>query len=233
MTKINASHTKKLSMIAMFIALISIGAMFKIPVQPVPISFQFLFCLLAGLLLGGKLGAVTIIIYVIMGLVGIPVFTQGGGIMYVLKPTFGYMIGFIVGTFFAGIIAYSKNSISFPKLILASFVALFFVYAVGVVYLFLVSKFYLGSGMTFEKAFQVGCLVFLPVDSAWCVLASVLSFKLIPLLKLREIKVVYMYKEIAKFSNLKFSGIKLMKNCNTEYARELKYQEKTKSLISD
>ena len=87
---------------ALFTGLIIVGAFIKIPIPNVPLTLQVMFTNLAGLVLGSRLGALSVLTYVLLGLAGIPVFTSGGGIGYVLMPTFGYLIGFIIGTFAAG-----------------------------------------------------------------------------------------------------------------------------------
>ena len=71
--------------------------------------------MLAGLMLGGRLGAISVCVYVAIGLAGLPVFTQGGGITYVLKPTFGYLIGFAVGTYVTGAIANKTAAPTFRR----------------------------------------------------------------------------------------------------------------------
>ena len=81
--------TKDIALMGVFIALIIVGGFIKIPTPLVPVTMQFFFCLLSGLLLGGIKGSLCVIIYVFMGLIGIPVFTAGGGFSYVLYPTFG------------------------------------------------------------------------------------------------------------------------------------------------
>ena len=86
-----------MALTALFAALISVGGRITIPIPYVPITLQTLFTVLAGLLLGSKLGAVSSALYVLMGLLGLPVFSAGAGPAYVFHPTFGYMIGFIVG----------------------------------------------------------------------------------------------------------------------------------------
>lgn len=85
--------TNQMILSALFTALISIGAFIKIPIPVVPFTLQFLFTMLAGLLLGGRLGTLSVLVYILLGLVGLPVFTEGGGLAYLLKPTFGYIIG--------------------------------------------------------------------------------------------------------------------------------------------
>ena len=59
---------------AMFVALIAIGAFIKIPIPPVPITLQFLFVMMAALLLGTKLGVAATLVYIILGLIGVPIF---------------------------------------------------------------------------------------------------------------------------------------------------------------
>ena len=53
--------------------------------------------MLAGLLLGSRLGALSVSLYTVLGLAGVPVFTGGGGLWYIFQPTFGYILGFIIG----------------------------------------------------------------------------------------------------------------------------------------
>ena len=101
MNPVAKSRTYKMILVALFAALIAVGAFIRIPVPLVPFTMQTFFVVLAGMLLGKKLGAASALVYLAIGLIGIPVFTQGGGIGYVLKPSFGYLIGFIppVATF--------------------------------------------------------------------------------------------------------------------------------------
>ena len=87
--------TRNMVLAALFAALTAIGAFLQIPTGTVPITLQFLFTALAGLLLGWKWGAVSQLLYVGIGLLGLPVFTQGGGIGYVLQPSFGFLLGLI------------------------------------------------------------------------------------------------------------------------------------------
>ena len=62
---------------AIFTALIAIGAFIRIPVPVVPFTLQFLFTTLAGVLLGSRLGATSVILYIVLGLLGVPVFAEG------------------------------------------------------------------------------------------------------------------------------------------------------------
>lgn len=180
--KFNGISTRNLVLTALFTALVAIGAFIKTPTLIVPITLQFAFCLLAGLLLG-KLGGLAVTVYLIIGLVGIPVFTEGGGIFYVLKPSFGYLIGMAIGTFICGLIARSGKKLSYFRMVAGSLTAMLIVDVLGVLYMYLMYNFYLGTEMTFLKALYAGVAVFLPTDVMWCFLASLIAYKLLPVLE--------------------------------------------------
>ena len=95
----------------LFTALIAVGAFIKIsiPVQPFPMNFtlQFFFVLLAGLLLGGKQAFFCVLTYLAVGLAGVPVFAAGGGPAYLLRPTFGFLLGFAAAAWVTGTV-YSR-----------------------------------------------------------------------------------------------------------------------------
>lgn len=95
--------TKKITYCAIFTALITIGAFIQIPVPFMDyFTLQFFFVLLAGILLGSKLGALAVLLYVVIGLLGLPIFAAGGGLAYIVRPSFGYLIGFIAGAYVTG-----------------------------------------------------------------------------------------------------------------------------------
>jgi biotin transport system substrate-specific component len=99
---------RELTLITLFAALTAIGARVAIPLPftPVPVTLQVLFPLLAGLLLGSKRGALSQAEYVAAGLAGLPIFAKGGsGLVYLLGPTGGYLLGFIAAAFVVGELA--------------------------------------------------------------------------------------------------------------------------------
>ena len=112
--------TKKITYCAIFTALITIGAFIQIPVPFMDyFTLQFFFVLLAGILLGSKLGALAVLLYVVIGLLGLPIFAAGGGLAYIVRPSFGYLIGFIAGAYVTGIICEKTNEIAAKKYVLA------------------------------------------------------------------------------------------------------------------
>ena len=128
------NRSRDMALVALFAALTAVGAFIRIPVPVVPFTLQFLFTNLAGLLLGAKRGAAAACVYMAAGLLGIPVFTQGGGPWYVMNPTFGYIAGFAAGAWLAGFIVQRCQKKSFALLLAASFADIAVVYLFGVVY---------------------------------------------------------------------------------------------------
>ena len=139
------SRTKKLVMCGIFAALIGIGAFIQIPIPLVPLSLQDLFVMLAGILLGPVYGALSVFVYIFIGLLGFPVFTHGGGISYVLQPSFGFILGFIPGAYITGLITHKVPEPGFKRIFLACLAGIGVIYFFGTAYLYLLNRFYLGN----------------------------------------------------------------------------------------
>ena len=93
---------------SLMIALIVISARLSLAIGPIPVTMQTLAVILTGLLLGPKKGWLAPTLYLLMGLTGLPVFSGGGGVGYLIKPTFGFLLGFIPAAYFAGVLYYRK-----------------------------------------------------------------------------------------------------------------------------
>ena len=116
--------------------LLTISAKIKIPFYPVPMTMQTFVVLLLGTLFGYKIGLLTVSLYLLEGIYGLPVFAgtpeKGIGFTYFMGPTMGYLIGFLVAVFFAGFFKYDKGPINtFLKLIFS----VSFIYILGLVWL--------------------------------------------------------------------------------------------------
>ena len=171
---------------ALFAALTAVGAFIKIPMPLVPFTLQFLFTALAGVLLGPKRGMISQMLYVGIGLAGIPIFTKGGGIGYVFQPTFGYLIGFIIAAYIIGRLTAGRKA-SFKVIFMASFVGLMVVYAIGVVYMYYIFNLYLGKPLTLWHAAYAGAISCLPGDLIVCSITALVGTKLIPILKQQQL----------------------------------------------
>lgn len=174
--------TYNITLCAMFTALIAVGAFIKIPIPHVPITLQTFFVILAGHILGPKWGAASALVYMITGLIGIPIFTEGGGPGYIFKTTFGYIIGFIIGAYITGMIARKTSSPSYKRLICASFAGLAAIYICGMIYCYLIANLYLEVNMTAKSVFLLCFLFVIPGDIVSCILASFLSKRLISII---------------------------------------------------
>ncbi len=163
---------------SVFVAFISIGAFIAIPIGPVPIVLQNMFVLLAALLLGPVWGLACIGVYLLIGLAGLPVFSQGGsGLGKLLGPTGGYLLGYIpcVAATAALSRVFDKK---LPTDIFAMVVGSLIVYAAGVPWL------KVATGMSFEKALALGMFPFIIGDLIKIVAAAFLAKALRPLTEL-------------------------------------------------
>lgn len=180
---LQTNQTKKLVLCALFVALIAVGAFLKVPVPVVPFTLQFLFTTMAGLLLGGWLGALAVCGYIVLGLAGLPIFAQGGGPGYIFQPSFGYIIGFAVGALVTGLIAHKGTQPGLGRLLAANFAGLGIVYLFGMVYYYLMSNFYLGTPIGLWPLFLYCFLLAVPGDILLCVAGAMVGKRLIPLLR--------------------------------------------------
>lgn len=174
---IHNSNTKKIALSAMFTALIIVGAFIRIPIPGIPFTMQFLFVNFAMLMLGPLWSAASILVYIIMGSIGIPVFTAGGGFTYVLHPTFGYLIGFFVGSIVTGGVL--RRMRARPRnFIIMSAVNMLIVYTFGMIYFYFIETLYLGVNVS-AKTILISCfLIFVPGDALWCILSSFIAYRL-------------------------------------------------------
>ena len=151
--------TKDMILAAMFGALTAVGALVAIPLPtPVPFTMQVFFVILAGILLGPRWGALSQLVYVLMGSLGLPVFAGGtSGFGKLIGPTGGFIFGFIAAAFVVGIITRERpNNITWN--LTGSLAGLTLIYLLGTTQLALV------AGMSFEKAIAVGVAPFILFD---------------------------------------------------------------------
>ncbi len=185
MKTVTASNTKlstnDMIKCGILTALIIVGSQIKFQIGVVPFTLQFAFANLAGLLLGRKLGSMSVLIYVLLGLMGVPVFSSGGGIGYIFMPTFGYLLAFIIGAYMAGLLSEKLSHKPFVNNIIASIINLIIVYSLGVLYMYFSLKLFTpDKAMSLTKAIQVGALTFIPSDFTWSVVGSLIAVRVKP-----------------------------------------------------
>lgn len=167
---------KDLTLVALFSALIAVGAFIKIPFLLVPITLQTLFVVLSALVLERRLAVLSVIVYIMIGLVGFPIFANGGGINYIFSPTFGYLIGFIVATCF--IASFKEKNIY-----VSTTIGMLIIYALGMMYFLFIQYVLNGKVYLFSYLFYNLFLVFLPGDILSCVVAIIGYRKILRLKK--------------------------------------------------
>ncbi len=171
-----------MTLCAIFTVLTAVGAFIKIPVPVVPFTLQVLFTMLAGLLLGSRLGALSVGLYMILGLAGLPVFTQGGGLWYLLQPTFGYILGFILGSYVTGKMTEQRDTLTFGRILIANFAGLAIIYVMGMIYYYVICNYVIHTPIGLWPLFLYCFLLAVPGDICLCFLAAGLAKRLKPIL---------------------------------------------------
>lgn len=173
---------RQAAMAALFAGLTALGAFIRVPL-PVPLTLQTAAVLLSGIVLGPGLGALSQVVYLVIGLMGAPVFAQGAGPGYVLNPTFGYLVGFIGGAAAAGALAGDWRRAGTLRLAVAMAGGLAVIYLCGVSYLYWNITVLQDKDLSFLHVAWTGCLVPLPGD----LIKILLLLPLIQVLKRRGV----------------------------------------------
>lgn len=170
-----------LSFGAIFVCLMAIGAnitvwfpVLAIPIggATVPLSLQTFFAILAGLILGHKLGAFAMITYTFVGLAGVPVFAGlSAGPMAIISPTGGFIISFIFVAYIVGKIAHRQTNLGLTNYIFAAFLGLIVNYIFGITYMYIAMNAWLNLPISYSVA-SFSMIPFFIKDSALTVLAA-------------------------------------------------------------
>src|SRR5699024_168770 len=195
----NKNAADRITFDALFVSLTAIRA--NIPsIAPfflggwVPITLPTFFAILSGLVLGSRLGAFTMFVYMALGLAGAPVFAQfKGGAATILTPTFGFILSFILISYVAGKIIERKATL--PSYITAALIAMVLNYVIGTNWLYASYLFWFDAPGDFSyKIAWLWMMAPLPKDIALSVLAGVFAFRLqkqgimLPSLKQQQLK---------------------------------------------
>ncbi len=172
----------------MFVCLMVIGAnitvwfpMLAIPIggTTVPVSLQTFFAILAGSMLGKRLGAFTIITYILVGAAGVPVFAgMQGGPFTLISPTGGFLISFVFVAFAAGYVSEKFGKDSFIGYTIAALAGLVVNYVIGVSYMYLAMNTWLNLEISYIVAWA-GMIPFIIKDAALSFVAAIFMIQLI------------------------------------------------------
>lgn len=180
-------NARELAMCGLFAALIAVGAFIKItiPVQPFPMHFtmQWFFVLLAGFLLRPRLACASVCTYLAVGLVGIPVFAAGGGPAYLIRPTFGFLLGFAGAAWVIGKVTELMHPVKLRQLLVPAVCGLAVYYLSGMIYFYLISNFVISMPVGWKVVLINCCLLTIVQDFILCVLAAAVAAQLRPVLR--------------------------------------------------
>lgn len=178
------TNIRSLVIAAVMTSLTAVGAFIRIPLSlyPAPFTLQTMFVYASGLLLNKREAFLCQLAYVTIGLIGIPIFSGGGGIAYVLNPTFGYLLAFCACSYFLG--TFARPLIMSDRKIkywLVSFCSVIILQAIGALYFTLISVFYIKNSFGFSDTAKL-FLLFIPLDCIKIFIATLLAKKLIPII---------------------------------------------------
>lgn len=171
--------TRDITLSALMIAILAISSQLSIPIGLIPITLQTFAVLLIGMILPSKHAFIVTSAYLLLGLIGFPVFANGsGGIQSFLSPAFGFAIGFIPAATVMARFLEKKNQPSLPHYLIASLVATLVLYSIGLSYMSFILNVVLGAQMTLPQVLIAGMLPFLPGDILKVFLSIVVAQRL-------------------------------------------------------
>ena len=172
--------TRDYVLIPLFTALTCAGGFLRIPVPPVPVTLQTLFVYLAGLVLGKSRGVYSQLLFLVIGLAGLPVFSGGGGPSYVLRPTFGYLLGFPLAAWWMGAGQRLHQQQRPAALAGICAAAVLSILIPGTVYLYITLSLVSAAeaAVSFQSVLFGGFLLFLPAETSKIFIALLLMKKI-------------------------------------------------------
>ena len=170
-----------LTLSALFCTLICVGSLIRIPMPNLmPITLQTFFVLLTGLLLSIKASVFATVTYMALGLIGLPIFSGGGGLGYVLMPNFGFIIGFVVASVIISTVAEKLKNRTFWHYFTISLLGVLIIYIIGIFYFAFITNVYNKSDCSAIWFIQTVFLPFLPKEIICIILASISAYKIRP-----------------------------------------------------
>ncbi|MCK5832372.1 biotin transporter BioY [bacterium] len=162
---------------AVLVALTVVSAQIAIPLPPVPWTLQVFTVLLSGAIGGSAVGAISQLIYILLGLIGLPVFSGfSGGLSIIISPTFGYLIGFPIAAGMSGLFNTKKGLLRrSPLIFLASLIP---IYVIGAAYFYCFAPIMIGKVLTVKGVIAVGIVPFIIPDIVKAILAWVIARRL-------------------------------------------------------
>lgn len=173
--------TKKLVLMSMMLALLILSSKLVIPLPLLDfISIQIVIVYMLYPILGKYHSFLTLFLYLLIGLVGLPVFAAGGGILYVLRPSFGYLLAFLILPFIQDTIkkGLGKTSPTFTNVFMQNVICLVFIYLLGLSYKTVILLVVYGRFELFQDILLFSSLCDFIIDLGLTIIISLLMIKL-------------------------------------------------------
>ncbi len=170
-----------LTLSALFCTLICVGSFIRIPMpNMMPITLQTFFVLLTGLVLPLKASTLATITYMALGLIGLPIFSGGGGLGYVLMPNFGFVIGFLIASIIMSVVTEKLKKRSFWQYIAISLLGITLIYIIGILYFAFITNVHNNNNYSAIWFIQTVFLPFVPKEIICIILSSISAYKIRP-----------------------------------------------------
>ncbi|MFL0552945.1 biotin transporter BioY [Enterococcus hirae] len=180
------TNRRDITMMAMMMALLIITAKLVIPLPLFDyLSLQIITIYLIYPLLGTKYGLIVTFSYLILGLIGLPIFASGGGIFYIFKPSFGFLLSFATFPLIQATLSklfWRRKWLPLKKILIINYSGLLYLYLIGLLYKRLILFFYLKETNVLYSVLAVSTLIDLSCDILLVFVASLLTYKLLPLI---------------------------------------------------
>ena len=170
-----------LTLSALFCTLIIIGSFIRIPMpNMMPMTLQTFFVLLSILILPLKASTLATVTYMILGLIGLPIFSGGGGLGYILMPNFGFIIGFVAVSVIIGVVIEKLKKLAFWQCLAISFLGIAIIYIIGIFYFAFITNICNKDDYSAIWFIQTIFLPFLPKEIICIILSSFTAYKIRP-----------------------------------------------------
>lgn len=181
------ARSRDVALCGLFAALTAVGAFIKVVIptgaDTMNFTLQWFFVMLAAFLLGSKRSFTSVGVYLLIGLSGVPIFARGGGPAYLLRPTFGFLLGFLLSAWVMGKICELLNSWKMYALIISATAGYVVYYGMGVLYFYLITHMVTLQPVGWKAIVMVYCLPEMPADYVLCILAAIMARRLKPMVR--------------------------------------------------
>lgn len=169
---------REMMIASLFAALLAVSSQFSILIGPVPHTLQPLVVLLSSLILGGRWSFVSVAVWILLGVFGLPVFAQGkAGAAVLLGPTGGFLLGFALCAYLTGHL-FERGDLTFKRVLFIMFIGLIVVYTIGILGFMVSFEYFLHKPMSWSQAFTLSVAPFFPFDLIKAIMAAYLGLKI-------------------------------------------------------